>query len=117
MGTMKARFLLTRDTKEKWAEKSSFVPMKGEIIVYTNYATMVNDAGETVDVPGLKVGDGNAYLVDLPFVGEADRKFLLEYIQEHEMNAIIHVSQEDRNRWNNKLNYEVDGEILELNRR
>lgn len=112
----RTRFLLTRGTTAQWNAKLGFIPLKGEIIVYTDYGKVQDEQGNMVDVPALKVGDGLAYLVDLPFVGESDKKFLLDYIKEHEMNAIIHVSQEDRERWNNKLNYDVDGEVLELNR-
>lgn len=95
--------------------------MKGEVIVYTDQSTITNEQGETVLVPGIKIGDGNAYLINLPFVGEGygnkhDLEELKEMIEEHTTNNSMHVSRQDREFWDNKLNLEVSGKKLIFNR-
>lgn len=99
------------DTTENWNSKITYVPNAGDIIVYTDKDTIVED--ETITyVPGIKIGDGNAYLIDIAFVTDALSKKLMEHIN----NVQIHVSNEDRERWNNKLNLDIDGEALVFNR-
>ena len=41
---------------------------------------------------------------------------ILRELRDHSENALIHVSTEDREFWNNKLNYTMSGETLILNR-
>lgn len=51
--------------------EGSFIPLKGEIIVYDDYAIATyeeNGETKTINVPGIKVGTGNAYLGDLSFI-------------------------------------------------
>lgn len=99
-------------TTEEWDNMPLYVPEYGSIIVYTDHGTN----GSGVNVPGVKIGDGLAYLVDLPFCGEEFSKEVSDALAEHEMNQTIHVSTEDRTRWDNKLNYDLIGEKLVLNR-
>lgn len=99
------------DTTENWNMKPTFVPGKGLFIVYIDHGMIIRE-GETVNVPGIKIGDGSAYLVDLPFVGE-DWYGILE---EHVQNTDIHVSPEEKAFWNAKLNYDLQDETLQLNR-
>ena len=111
MTTLNARILARRDTVANWNSHLSFIPLKGEIIIYT-------DAGHTddgQDVPNIKIGDGNAYLIDLPFVGADRTNYILQQLGEHTGNSSIHVSQADRTFWNNKLNCSIDGEVLIFN--
>lgn len=88
--------------------KLDFVPEKGSIVVYTDKATNSNN----INIPGIKVGDGNAYCVDLPFIGEEN----LNLINAHISDTNIHVSSEEKAFWNNKLNLSVSGELLTFNR-
>lgn len=102
-------------TTDYWNNKIGFIPMNGEIIIYSDYDSVVVD-GHTVSVPGIKIGSGNAYVQDLAFVGAADREDLLAHIN----NTTVHVTNEDKLFWNNKLNVtdnqEVIGEALVFNR-
>ena len=83
------------------------------LIVYTDYKQYQDEHGNIVTVPGFKISDGNSYLIDKPFVGEADSKAL----EEHMNNMGMHVSESDRLRWDNKLNYnEPEGDLLEFTR-
>lgn len=107
------------DSTENWDAALGMIPLEGELIIYSDYKTIKKEIdGEIRDVaiPGLKIGDGMAYVQDLPFVGEDLRDQILEHIN----NPEIHVSMRDRLFWNNKLNVDdaaelVDGALM-LNR-
>ena len=96
-------------TVEQWNIDKFLISKKDVLYIYTNYKTIVQDEKELV-IPGLKLGDGNSYLIDLPFLNN-DRfeRVLLEHIN----NGTIHVSPEDRWFWNNKIN--VNAQIQEEN--
>ena len=78
--------------------------MSGEIIIYDDYATEAN--GDII--PNIKIGTGNAYVQDLPFVDEHTRNVILAHIND----TAVHVSTEDRNFWNNKVNVDDSEDIL-----
>lgn len=106
-------------TTERWNSAVGFIPGEGEIIVYTDYETVTKISpvtGEeiTMPVPGIKIGTGNAYVQDLAFCDEWERDLIYDHIH----NTDVHVSAEDKQRWNNKLNYEqnIQNETLVLNR-
>ena len=60
------RIKLKRDTTANWNAATTFIPLEGEIILYTDYYT---DSGGVIH-PNLKVGNGSSLLSDLPFVIE-----------------------------------------------
>lgn len=99
MANTMGRIALTRDTTANWDSKRDFIPMRGEVIVYMDAGHKSDGNGGTINVPRFKVGDGQAYLIDLPFVGED-----------------ANVTPEDIAFWNNKLNCTLAGEILIFNR-
>ncbi len=127
-GTINTRIQLKRDTTENWNNTKGFIPMAGEVIVYTDYETKtyeVEEYGEkvtkTVEIPNIKVGTGNAYVQDLAFVDEKTRDILMAHIQDHD----IHVTLQEKVFWNNKINVddaeeqitgELENETLVLNR-
>lgn len=117
MGTEQVRVVgkgnayLYINTTAEWNSNPTYIPRRGEIIVYSDHDTVIEDDEEKL-VPGIKIGDGMAYCIDLPFVTDALAKRLLGHIN----NSAIHVSAEDRAFWDNKLNCDVDGEELYLNR-
>lgn len=55
----KTQTLLKRDTTENWLKAKNFIPKEGEIIVY-----------DDIFPAGIKIGDGETKLNDLPFIGE-----------------------------------------------
>lgn len=55
------------DTTENWNSRTTLVGEKSHIYIYSDYTSTVID-GETVLVPAMKIGDGNSYLIDMPFV-------------------------------------------------
>ena len=99
------------DTTSHWNSQPTYIPKRGDIIVYSDHDTVI-DEGVKKDVPGVKIGDGLAYLIDLPFTTDAIAQRLIAHIG----NSAIHVSAEDRAFWDNKLNYDVEGEELLFNR-
>lgn len=122
------RIQFKRDTTENWNNARGFIPMAGEVIVYTDYETKtytVQEYGETVtkttEIPNIKIGTGNAYVQDLGFVDEKTRDILMAHIQDHD----IHVTLQEKVFWNNKINVddaeeqvsgELEDETLILNR-
>ena len=128
MGATNARIQLKRDTTENWNNARDFIPLAGEVIVYTDYETKtytVQEYGETVtktvNIPNIKIGTGNAYVQDLTFVDEATRELLLNHIN----NNDIHTTLAEKLFWNNKVNIddavdqmeqELEDETLIFNR-
>lgn len=122
------RIQFKRDTTENWNNARGFIPLAGEVIVYTDYEVktyMVQEYGETVtktvEIPNIKIGTGNAYVQDLGFVDEKTRDILMAHIQDHD----IHVTLQEKVFWNNKINVddaeeqvsgELEDETLILNR-
>lgn len=114
-----ARIKFKRDTTENWNNARGMIPLEGEVIVYNDYATItkiVDDEEKTIIVPAIKIGDGRAYVQDLPFVNDDLRDQLLNHIN----NPEIHVTMAEKLFWNNKLNVndasEVVNEALIFNR-
>jgi hypothetical protein len=108
--------IVSENTTAGWNSNPQYLPKAGEICIYTDYMTIQDDMGNDVTYPGIKIGDGNSYLIDMPFVGDDTRYLLLRRLQEHENDAVVHVTQQDRDFWDNKLNYDVNGETLILTR-
>lgn len=118
------RIKLKRDTCLNWSNKSTFIPLSGEIIIYTDYTPdylldeqgryvldsegnkipKTNDKGEIKYIPGIKIGDGKAYLSDLPFVDEDTRYILNKHIRDYD----LHLRLGERPFWDNKIDV-IDG--------
>ena len=122
--TMNARIQLKRDTTANWNAARGFIPLQGEVIIYTDYDSYekeVDGRVKTILVPNIKIGDGMAYVQDLPFVSQELRDTLMEHIT----NMDIHVTLGEKSFWNNKINVddayeqvheELVNETLVLNR-
>lgn len=115
------RIQFKRDTTAHWDAAVGFIPLAGEVIVYEDYDTRtytVEQNGETITetvlIPNMKIGTGNAYVQDLAFVDESVRNLLLAHINNQE----IHVALGDRIFWNNKINVDdaqeqISGELVD----
>ena len=77
----------------EWNKEPSLIAKKNHIYVYTDYF-IYNDKS----IPAIKIGDGTSYLIDMPFVDE----YRADVIN-HVMNNTIHVTQQDKDFWNNKV--------------
>lgn len=96
------------NTTDYWDSKLGYIPPAGTIIIYTDKSQI-----DGKPVPGIKVGSGNAYIQDLAFVSEEIENILLNHVD----NSNVHVSLEDKSKWNNKVNIDdritdVDGETI-----
>lgn len=83
------------DTEENWNSKPSLISKKGAIYVYSNHSYKDEDT----PIPAIKIGDGNAYLIDMPFANEDVSDLLNSHVTDH----IIHITDEERAFWNNKV--------------
>ena len=98
------------DTTANWRNKTTYIPNLGDIVIYTDKATLADNT----TVPGIKIGDGRAYGIDLPFVGDD----ILEQLTAHIADSVKHITAAERVFWNDKLNCndEVNEETLILHR-
>lgn len=104
---IKTRIKLKRDTTANWNAALGFVPLEGEIIIYLDGRQIEQD-GELVNLPTIKIGDGRAYVQDLPFVDDDTRDTLLMHIND----TLIHVGARDRQFWNHKVDIDDLYELL-----
>jgi hypothetical protein len=74
-----------------WNSKPKTLSKEGYIYIYSDYRD---------GKPAIKIGDGKAYLIDLPFTDDE--------IVEHINNTVIHITQEERNFWNDKVRCYID---------
>lgn len=51
-----------------WNRNPTLIAKKGYIYIYSDYSHV-----DDQDIPGFKVGDGKAYLIDLPFITNDNR--------------------------------------------
>lgn len=111
---LNSRVKLKTDTTENWDNAKDFIPLKGEIIVYSDYSTTEQD-GKQVFVPAIKVGDGLAYVVDLPFVSDPNSSSEIQQaLYNHINNTVIHVNSDDRDHWDNNISVDISEEQEQL---
>ena len=94
--TNKLKFIFK--TTEEWSRLTSLISQVGTIYIWTDYET-ITQGQQTKIVPGIKIGDGMAYVIDLPFVTD----YLKDIFMQHINNNIIHITQEERQFWNDKV--------------
>lgn len=110
--TVNTRIQHKRDITQHWNEARGFVPLAGEVIIYTDYKTIqkeIDGEMKNVNIPGVKVGDGQTYVQDLPFVDTELRDTIMNHIN----NENIHVSLQEKLFWNNKLNVDDTSEVVD----
>ena len=76
-------------TTAEWNSQTGLVSGLNKVYVYTDYKSV-----DGHNIAGFKVGDGLAYLIDLPFADEIYAR--------HVDNDIRHITQAERESWNNK---------------
>ena len=90
-------------TTEYWNSKPQLIPKKDTIIIYTDYQSK-EEEGNIINIPGIKIADGSAFLIDQPFVDEDIR----EVVGSHLSNSDIHITPQEREFWNNKVRCYLD---------
>lgn len=86
-------------TKSYWDRQLTFVPPRGALIIYAD-----RTVEDSVNIPGFKVGDGNAYVVDLPF----SQQDLETAIRNHINNSRIHLSEDDRSKLEDSVKTRIE---------
>lgn len=79
-----------------WNSQPQLISARGYIYIYSDYKQ--NDQHQ--NIAGMKVGDGSAYLIDMPFVDEL--------LYNHVADIQVHISQSEREFWNNKVRCFID---------
>lgn len=92
------------DTTAAWNLQHQLVTEFGAIYVYSDKETIYDDVGNPIIVPGIKVGDGTSYLIDMPFVGDE----ILYVLAEHMSDSTRHITEAERIFWNNKVSGYLD---------
>lgn len=88
---------ISYNTTSYWGQHSSYVPAAGEIVIYSDHATvLVNNV--PVNVPGIKVGNGTATVSALAFSDD----YLTQQLAAHAGNTEIHVTTQNKDAWNAK---------------
>ncbi len=77
------------DTTANWNAQTNLVGEENAIYVYTDYQQKDGD-----NIAGVKIGDGNAYLLDNPFLDTI--------YYDHIQDTDIHITAAERAFWNNK---------------
>lgn len=113
------------DTTANWDLQPNLVGIKGAVYIYSDYDYIEDHAGNRTPVAGIRIGDGSAFLKDLPFVSDA----MTATIVNHITNQSVHVTPQEKAFWNNKVSsflggqggetlilskthYEVNGQIV-----
>lgn len=91
------------NTTAAWKEQVDYAPPAGQLIIYTD-----GNVVDGVNYPKFKVGDGNAYVIDLPFTEGEFEAALTQHIN----NATTHLSAADREKLENSVVLTLDGENL-----
>ena len=86
------------DTESGWNSQTTLIAQDGAIYIYTDHGT-AEVGGTTVPVPGIKIGDGTSYLIDMAFVAED----IAQKLQEHISNTTVHITSAERQEWNDKV--------------
>lgn len=89
------------NTTENWNADTTTVSEENTLYIYTDYQTT-----EEGNIMGIKIGDGKAFIVDLPFADTI--------MQQHMANTDIHVTPEEKAFWNSKNRAVTYGENLIL---
>lgn len=85
-------------TTATWNSQPELVSARGYVYIYCDY----RQDGQGRNIASIKVGDGLAYLIDLPFTDEL--------LYDHIYDQVRHITQEEREFWNNKVSCFLSGE-------
>lgn len=85
------------DTTENWNSNHS-ISIKQALYVYTDGVAYTDNEGNQRYQPKIKVGDGLAYISDLPFLNGS----VSDDLYAHIADKIVHITQGERDKWNQK---------------
>jgi len=79
------------DTMENWDAQPDLMSKEGYVYIYSDWGTSPDGR----KVAGFKVGDGETLLKDIIFTDQM--------YNDHIHDIICHITQEERENWNNKV--------------
>lgn len=79
-----------------WNHQSKLIAQEGYLYVYRDRS--VDEHGRVV--AGIKAGDGNSYLIDMPFIDQLST--------DHINDVVVHITDLERAFWNNKVRCYVE---------
>ena len=85
-------------TTEYWNSQITLIGEKSHIYIYTDYTTTETN-GKNVLVSNIKIGDGNTYLIDNPFITTSVEDLLQLHIEDNTK----HITEDERSAWNDKM--------------
>ena len=94
------------DTTENWEAKGDLISETATFYVYTDAYEKHDEAGNTITVASIKIGDGITPLSELQFISGSDVDPF--DFKSHVDNTEIHVTQDDKNYWDKKVSMYVD---------
>lgn len=89
------------NTTAYWDAQTTTPSIEGAIYIYSDH----DKDGSNNDIPGIKVGTGNAYVPDLPFI---DYKY-----DAHLADTVSHITAAERTAWNGKVRCYIDNNNTE----
>ena len=92
------------DLTYNWNNKRDLIAEKGYVYIYSDHQTIDDAQGRHIPVAGIKIGDGTSYLIDMPFTTDAVSASITSHIN----NRQVHVSDSDRQFWDNKVSAFMD---------
>ena len=97
------------DTTANWNAQASMISEQGAFYIYSDYKTEIDAVGNPTYYPGVKIGDGTSYLIDMPFISDS----ITNELQEHMSDETSHISQSERTFWNNKVSSYLNADDTE----
>lgn len=79
------------DTTAGWNAQPQLIGKRGCIYIYSDY----RQDEQHRNIAGIKIGDGQAYLIDAPFIDEI--------LYDHINDDVRHITAEERAFWNAKV--------------
>lgn len=87
------------DTTSNWNMQPSLISEEGALYIYSDHQAIEDDVGNITYIPGLRIGDGTTYLIDLPFLSTVTTQAFYEHVND----IYTHVTPESRELWDNKV--------------
>ena len=108
-GRIDQKLTVVAKTQSQWNTSGvgNVASQQGVLYVTTDYKTVTKD-NTTYNIPAFKLGDGNGYIVDLPYLTVDEETFLA-----HVNDTTIHITAAERQFWNNKVTCVVDDQNSE----
>lgn len=96
------RLVQLHNTFAYWLEHSDFIPLDGEVVVYTNRKAITDENGQIINIPDFKIGDGITTVGNLPFLVGTDDEIQKQFdelaakVAAHVADAAVHIQAGER---------------------